>query len=216
MIIRRAGYEILTDFSIYGTLELMAIEEKARTCYRSEDKILEQGESAKALIKRLIKSGHESPLEHGIISVRFTCDRGISHELVRHRLASFSQESTRYCNYSKDKFSNQITVIEPCYLTPGSNAYTAWFKACGAAEKAYMEMLKDHCSAEEARVVLPTCLKTELVMTANYREWRTILKQRTARNAHPQMRELMVPLLHELQDRLPVIFDDIGTEDEET
>lgn len=221
MIIARPGYEIITDISMYATEELMDIELAARNCYKSEGLIKDQGESAKDLIKRLIENGHDAMLEFKDIEVRFICDRGVSHELVRHRLASFSQESTRYCNYSKDRFGNQITVIEPSYLKPGTNAYAAWFLACGHAEKAYMKMLEDHCSAQEARCVLPTCLKTELFMKANYREWRHILKERTSAHAHPQMRELMLPLLVELYNRIPVIFDDIyalrfGKEDERT
>lgn len=209
MIIARPGYEIVTDVSMYGTEELMLIERAGRSCYHSEDQITEQGESAKTFIGNRILEGHESVIEHSLITIRFICDRGVSHELVRHRHVSWTQESTRYCNYSKDKFSNQITVIEPSYLTPGSNAYTAWFTACGAAEKAYMDMLRDHCSAQEARCVLPTCLKTELYGSANFREWRHVLKERTAPAAHPQMREIMLPLLKELYERVPVIFDDI-------
>lgn len=209
MILLDPGYEILTDISIYGTLELMAIENAARTCYKSGDQKDDQGESAKALIQRLIKNGHEAMLEHSTLSVRFTCDRGVSHELVRHRLASFAQESTRYCNYSKERFGKQLSFIVPSYLKPGSNAYRAWFISCGLAEKTYLDMLEDGCTPQEARCVLPNCLKTEIVVTANYREWRHLLKLRTAPDAHPQMRELMVPLLHELQERIPVIFDDI-------
>ena len=209
MIIARPGYEILTDLSMYATDELQLVERAGRVSYRSEDLITEQGESAQKFVCDRIRDGHESVIEHSSITIRFICDRGISHELVRHRLVSWTQESTRYCNYSRDKFGNQITVIEPSYLKPGSNSYTACFTSCGASEKAYMDMLRDHCSAQEARCVLPTCLKTELVGTANFREWRHVLKERTNAYAHPQMRELMLPLLKELYERIPVVFDDI-------
>lgn len=212
MIIARPGYEIMTDFSMYGTDELELIERAGRVCYKSEDRITDQGESAKKFISSRIAEEHEGIIEHSIVTIRFICDRGVSHELVRHRLVSWTQESTRYCNYSKDKFGNQITVIEPSYLKPGSDSYTSWFNACMAAEKAYMEMLGDHCSAQEARCVLPMSLKTELIGTANFREWRHVLKLRTSPFAHPQMREIMLPLLGELHERVPVIFDDLYEE----
>lgn len=215
MRIINAGYEILTDISPYGTLELEQIERAARTCYKSEDKITDQGESAKKLIKNLIKNGHEAMLEHSQLSVKFICDRGVSHELVRHRMASFAQESTRYCNYSGDKFGNEITVIRPCFWAYNKHEkeYKNWQVACMDAEEAYFNLLAIGATAQQARSVLPNSLKTEVVMTANYREWRHILKLRTDKAAHPQMRELMVPLLKELKERIPVIFDDIEVEE---
>lgn len=183
---------------------LSLVERAGRTCYKSEDKITQ--DSAERFIRGLIRRGHESVLEHASITVKFICDRGASHELVRHRLASFSQESTRYCNYSKDKFENEITVICPMSIFPGTVARLTWEHACREAEKAYMTMLYHGCPAEEARAVLPTCLKTELVMTANIREWRYILKLRGAEGNHPQMRLLVNLLYNELTDRYPVFF----------
>ena len=202
-------YEILTPIALYGTIALEQIERVARTCYKSEDQITDQGESAKKLIKKLIDKGHEAMLEHSILSVKFVCDRGISHELVRHRLASFAQESTRYCNYSNDKFGKEITVIRPYFLAPNTRAYELWKSSMQKAEHDYFLLLEVGLSPQEARSVLPNSLKTEVVMTANYREWRHFLKLRCDAPAHPQMKELTISLAKELKKRIPVIFDDI-------
>lgn len=209
MKIIKPSYEIMTDISPFGTLELEHIEWAARTCYKSEDKITDQAESAKKLIAKLIENGHEAMLEHSWLTVKFICDRGVSHELVRHRMASFAQESTRYCNYSQDKFDNQITVIEPCFLKKDTDVYDCWKDAMEMNEQDYFWLLNQGLSPQEARCVLPNSLKTEVVMSANYREWRHILRLRTDPAAHPQMRELMLPLLKDLYERIPVIFDDI-------
>ena len=209
MKIVQPSYEIQTYISPYGILELERIERAARVCYKSEDRYLDQGESAKKLIKNLSKNGHEAMLEHSSLTVKFICDRGISHELVRHRMASFAQESTRYCNYSQDKFNSQITVIEPFYLEIGSEAYRLWEQEMVHAEETYFDLLNQGLTPQEARCVLPNSPKTEVVVTANYREWRHMLKLRTDKAAHPQMRELMVPLLKDLYEQIPVIFDDI-------
>lgn len=152
---------------------------------------------------------HESVIEHFSVSVRFICDRGVSHEMVRHRIASFSQESTRYCNYSKGKFGNQITVIRPCFYEVGTPKYERWYRGCLHDEQIYFESLADGCKPQEARANLPNSLKTEVVMTANLREWKTVLRQRTAPMAHPQMRQLMTPLLAEMKSLIPVIYDGI-------
>ena len=214
-------YEILTDVSEGGIKELQQIERVARVCYKSEDKITPDGESAKKLVGFLVKQGHEAMLEHSQLSVLFTCDRGVANELVRHRIASFAQESTRYCNYSKEKFEGSITVVEPFYIDKEQNRlfYRKWVESCELAEKTYFLMLMNGYRPEQARCVLPLCLKTEIVLTANYREWRNIFKLRTPVAAHPQMRELMCPLLKELQSKIPVVFDDIYTywpKDEQT
>jgi len=201
----KASYVIESE--INGMEILKQIEKVGRTCYKSEDKITD--DSAIKFVTGLIKRGHEAMIEHNSISVRFICDRGVSHEIVRHRLASFGQESTRYCNYSSDKFSNQITVIEPLFWGKETYAYFQWQTACLNAEKAYFNLLNDGCSPQEARSVLPTSLKTEIVVTMNLREWRHFLKLRTEIVAHPQMRELTVPLLAELKALVPVVFDDI-------
>lgn len=207
MKIINADYEILTD--ITGN-ELKNIEYAGRTCYKSEDKITK--ESAKKFVENLIKRGHEAMLEHSSLSVKFICDRGVSHELVRHRLASFAQESTRYCNYSQDKFGNELTFIKPCFLKEDSHKYIIWRKAMNIAESSYFDLLIQGATPQEARSVLPNSIKTEVVMTANYREWRHFFWLRAARKtgpAHPQMEELAVPLLNELVGKIPVVFYDI-------
>lgn len=206
MKIINASYRIETR--IDGAEILKRIEKAGRTCYKSEDRTTD--ESAKAFVRKLIERGHESVLEHESITVRFVCDRGVSHEIVRHRIASFSQESTRYCNYSNDRFGSELTFIKPCFFKEAKGAYCSWYNTMDFAECAYFDMLEDGCTPQEARSVLPNSLKTEVVMTANLREWRHFLKLRTAPAAHPQMRELTVPLLHELQRQIPVIFDDIA------
>ena len=205
MKIINASYHIETP--IDGAEILKRIEKAGRTCYKSEDRITE--ESATAFVRTLIERGHESVLEHESITVRFVCDRGVSHEIVRHRIASFSQESTRYCNYSNDRFGYEITFIKPYFLKEGTVAYALWSTAMHLANIMYSDMLSEGCTPQEARSVLPNSTKTEVVMTANLREWRHFLKLRTAKAAHPQMRELTVPLLRELQERIPVVFDDI-------
>ena len=186
------------------------LEACGRVCYKSEDKIEEN--SAEAFLAGIIKRGHEAVLEHISISVKFVCDRGVSHEIVRHRMASYCQESTRYCNYSGDKFGNEITVIEPCYFIPSSWEYVEWQGSCMQAENAYFELVCDGRSPQEARAVLPNSLKTELVMTANIREWRHFLRLRCAPGAHPQMREVAIPLLQMFYDVLPVLFEDVYAE----
>ena len=173
-------YEILTDISEGGIKELQQIERVARVCYKSEDKITLDGESAKKLVGFLVKQGHEAMLEHSQLSVLFTCDRGVANELVRHRIASFAQESTRYCNYSKEKFGGEIAVIQPFWMQDNSEEFISWVMACNTAEKQYLHMIYDlRLRPEQARCVLPLCLKTEIVVTANYREWRNIFKLRT-------------------------------------
>lgn len=203
----RPSYEILTPLDGAGILK--NIEAIGRVCYKSEALI--KGGSAEKLVQKLIDSKHESVLEHAYMTVKFICDRGVSHELVRHRIASFTQESTRYCNYSKDGFGNELTfIIPPWYDETGAYlADTIWREAMADAEDAYLDLLNLGWKPEQARDVLPVSIKTEIVVTANLREWRTIFTQRAAKTAHPQMRELMAPLLAELKSAVPVMFDDI-------
>ena len=198
-------YELLDE--INGEEILKRIEKIARVCYKSEDKITEN--SCFKFVKTLVDKGHQAMLEHVSISVKFITDRGVSHELTRHRLASYAQESTRYCNYLKNNFGAEITVIEPVYLVQGTRPYNNWFNACVLSEVSYFDLLKIGLTAQEARAVLPNSTKTEIVVTANLREWMTILKLRTSEQAHPQMRALMLPLLQELQEKLNVIFGGI-------
>ena len=220
MKIIKPSYEILTPISDGGIKELQHIEKIGRVCYKSEDRITDDGESAKKFVKMLISNGHEAMIEHSSLSVKFVVDRGVSHELVRHRIASFAQESTRYCNYSKDKFGNEITVILPCFFDTGmgilsnSLVYQEWKLACECAEERYFNLLKMGATPQQARTVLPNSLKTEITITANYREWRNFFKLRTAEASHPQMREVTIPLLKEIKTLIPIIFDDIEVENE--
>ena len=195
---------------IDGATILKQLEQCGRVCYKSEDKITEG--SAEKFVAGIIKRGHEAVLEHFDITVKFVCDRGVSHEIVRHRMASYCQESTRYCNYSKDVFGSEITVIRPSFLTEGTPGWQYWKVACRMAEKSYFELLDWGCTPQEARAVLPTCLKTEVVMTANIREWRHFLKLRCSPAAHPQMREVALILLDKVHWLIPVCFDDIWSE----
>jgi len=202
---------VLIEERIDGDALLQKIEKAGRTCYKSEEKITT--DSAKAFVKKIISSGHETVIEHEKVTVRVICDRGVTHEIVRHRIASYSQESTRYCNYSKDKFGSEITVIEPCFWNsggePDNSKRAIWEESMRSAEKAYFKLIELGASPQEARSVLPNSLKTEIVMTMNLREWRHFFKLRTAETAHPQMREIARPLLDEFKKQIPVIFDDI-------
>ena len=198
--------EILTPLD--GQAVLQHIERCGRVCYKSEDKITDT--SATTFVGSIIKRGHEAVLEHFNITVKFICDRGVSHEIVRHRLASYCQESTRYCNYSKDGFGGEITVIQPCYLEPYSQGWQYWKEACQTTERRYFELLNWGCTPQEARAVLPNSLKTEVVMTANLREWRHFFNLRTAPAAHPQMREVAKMLLKQMREMVPGVFDDCG------
>ena len=193
--------------SVDGQAILKHLEACGRVCYKSEDKITDG--SAEKFLANIVKRGHEAVLEHASITVKFICDRGVSHEIVRHRMASYCQESTRYCNYGK---SDEITVIRPSFLEEGSMPYINWMEACMTAEEEYMEMLARGCTPQEARSVLPNSLKTELVMTANIREWRHFLRLRCSKAAHPQIRELAVALLQMFYDEMPVLFGDIYAE----
>lgn len=194
-----------------SALELLKnIEAAGRVCYKSEDKITM--DSHEKFIKSVINRGHGAVIEHGVVTCKITCDRGVTHEIVRHRLASYCQESTRYCNYSKDGFDNQITVIEPCYLEQNTPAYEIWKNGCEVSEKTYMAMLHMGCTPQEARAVLPNSLKTEIFVTMNIREWRHFFKLRCSTAAHPQMREVAKMGLKVMYDVLPLLFEDLYEE----
>ena len=205
MRVINAGYQILSP--IDEDTILSQLERIGRVCYKSEQNISK--DSAKKFIQGIIKSGHESVIEHCSITVKFICDRGVSHEIVRHRIASYSQESTRYCNYSKDQFGNEITVIKPCFWDESSPNYLIWKKQMESIEKAYFDLLSTGAKPEEARSILPNSLKTEIVVTMNLREWRHFFKLRTSRRAHPQMREVAIMLLENFKTTLPTVFEDI-------
>lgn len=215
----------------HATTILKHLEKCARTCYKSEHKITDA--SAPDFVRRMVRvKKHESTIEHASATVRFICDRGVSHELVRHRLAAFSQESTRYCNYCKEQFGDDLTFILPLWyndmfyasedrwllLGPTPNCdfdakllarRNAWWRACSVAEREYKVMIDNGAPAQEARDVLPNSLKTEVVMTCNMREWRHVFSMRTSSQAHPQMSQLMRPLLAEFKKHLEPLFGDI-------
>ena len=186
--------------------KLLSIERAARVCYKSEGRM--GGAPSEKFLLGILRAGHESVIEHEKVTVRFTVDRGVSHEIVRHRLGSYSQESTRYCNYSNDKFGGEITVIEPFFYLNNRELYQLWERACLEAEKAYLALVASS-APDAARGVLPNSLKTELDVTYNMREWRHFFKLRCAGRAHPQMQQLAIPLLLKFRECLSPLFDDI-------
>lgn len=185
-------------------ITLKRIEQIARTCYKSEGAI--KPGSAEKMVAMLCKNHHYAMIEHISLTCKFVTDRGVANEIVRHRIGSYAQESTRYCNYSKDKFDNQITVIDHGY-TGATRSH--WLDLCHESEVYYQLMIESGATPEQARDVLPLCLKTEIVCTWNLREWHEVLRLRTAKDAHPAIRELMIPVLRELQEVYPEIFNDI-------
>lgn len=185
------------------------IERAGRVCYKSEDKITEN--SSEKFIRGIIKRGHEAVIEHGSISILFVCDRGVSHEIVRHRIASYCQESTRYCNYSKDNFGNEIAVVAPSWMKGNfGEPFEIWQKACKDCESKYFALLEKGCTPQEARSVLPNSLKTEIMVTMNPREWRHFFKLRCAPAAHPDMRFVANLAKEMLIENYPALFDDLS------
>ena len=184
------------------------IEIAGRTCYKSEGKI--NHDSAGPFAQKMVRSGHHAMIEHAVASFHIVTDRGITHEIVRHRIASFAQESTRYCNYSADKFENQCSFIEPPDLD--THQRDAWLWGCDHAERAYFAMLRKGCTPQIARAVLPNCLKTEIVMTANFREWRYFIQLRGSKAAHPQIRPIAKMILDILVKHSTNVFGDLEVE----
>lgn len=212
MIITAPEIRIVSGNDYQAMLE--KLERIGRVCYKSEANIKEG--SAEKFIGNIIRRGHESVIEHESVTVSVVCDRGVTHEIVRHRIASYSQESTRYCNYSKDQFGNQITCIDLATgfgydLTKEADRakYEVWKSACEAAEAHYFKLLELGATPEEARSVLPNSLKTEIVMTMNLREWRHFFRLRSSLRAHPQMREVSNLILKEFAERFPLFFADL-------
>lgn len=205
MNIIKPRFEILDEFD--GMSMLKKLELCGRVCYKSEENITT--ESAIKFIGNILKSGHESVLEHEKITVRIICDRGVSHEIVRHRIASYSQESTRYCNYSKDKFNGELTFIKPCFWDEDDIKYQKWLKAMQNVEDMYLELMDEGALAQEARSILPNSLKTEIIVTMNLREWRHFFRLRTSEKAHPQMREVAIMILEQFKEQIPVVFNDV-------
>lgn len=211
MILVKPSFEILS----VTPNALNLIELAGRTCYKSEDKMTNG--SAMGFVHKILTLGHESVLEHASATVRIICDRGVSHELVRHRLASYSQESTRYCNYK-----GGVTFVIPPWVDvqpgdyPKAEKYSTndatskyWFNCMYNASAYYARLLSEGWTPQQARSVLPNSLKTEVVITANFREWRHIFKLRDSAAAHPQMVEIMHPLKEEFKQMISVVFDDL-------
>ena len=190
-------------------MPLEIIEMAGRTCYKSEGLITK--DSSEKFVRMILKRGHNSVIEHVSASVRFITNRGVTHELVRHRLCAFSQESTRYVNY----WGSDIQFIRPVWAPAVADCVDRydpiieWEEAMERAEKSYKRLIDDGWRPEQAREVLPNSLKTEIVVTANLREWRHIFRLRTSKAAHPQMGSLMLDCLAGFKNAIPVLFDDI-------
>jgi len=180
------------------------IQQAGRNCYQSDPT-----SDPAAFVSRLIRSGHHTPLEFASATVKIVCDRGVMAELTRHRLSSFAVQSSRYCNYSKDKFGNEISVVRPIFWPTSHMQYTLWRQACQVAEESYMTLLKRGATAQEARSVLPNSLATSIMISANLREFMHIFKLRCDKQSHPQIREVCLPLLSEFHKRVPVLFEEL-------
>ena len=197
--------ELVEDFDAAAVMK--KIERAGRVCYKSESNI--KDDSAEKFIRGIIKRGHESVIEHATVSFKIVCDRGVTHELVRHRLASYSQESSRYCDYSAGKFGGELTFIKPCFWQEDDENYQLWKDTMAQLEKNYLTLRAKGARPEEARSILPNSLKTEIFVTMNLRELRHFLKLRTAKAAHPQMREVALKIYNILVEKLPAVFDDL-------
>lgn len=205
MRIIEPSVEPVDDFDAAAIMR--KIERAGRVCYKSEGNIKDG--SAEKFIRGIIKRGHESVIEHASISFKIVCDRGVTHELVRHRIASYSQESSRYCDYSAGKFGGELTFIKPCFWSEDDENFRLWRESMKLIEKNYLAMRAAGAKPEEARSILPNSLKTEIFVTMNLRELRHFLKLRTAPAAHPQMREVALKIYQILVEKLPAVFDDI-------
>jgi thymidylate synthase (FAD) len=188
-----------------GLSILKKIEQSGRVCYKSEEKITDV--SHDRFIRNILARKHEAVLEHSSITIKFICDRGVTHEIVRHRIASFCQESTRYCNYG-----DKIQFIKPCFFGENDFKYHVWQNTVRSCAESYEKLLKEGATPQEARAVLPNSLKTEIFMTANLREWRHFFTLRCSIAAHPQMREVALMALKEMNQYIPIIFEDLAKE----
>ena len=205
MKIIEPGVELVDDFDAAAIMK--KIERAGRVCYKSEGNI--KDDSAEKFIRGIIKRGHESVIEHATVSFKIICDRGVTHELVRHRIASYSQESTRFCDYTAGKFGGELTFIKPCFWNEDDENFKLWKETMALVEKNYLALRAKGARPEEARSILPNSLKTEIFVTMNLRELRHFLKLRTAKTAHPQMREVALKIYKLLAEKLPAVFDDI-------
>ena len=209
MRIIEPSVELVDDFDAVTIMR--KLERAGRICYKSEGNI--KDDSAEKFIRGIIKRGHESVIEHATVSFKIICDRGVTHELVRHRLASYSQESSRFCDYSAGKFGGELTFIKPCFWKDDDANYRLWLETMALVEKNYLALRAGGARPEEARSILPNSLKTEIFVTMNLREWRHFIKLRTAKAAHPQMRQVALKIYDILVGKLPAVFDDIKPAD---
>lgn len=216
----KPSVEILDE--LHGDTILKILERVARTCYKSEDKITENTDSAKRLVKTILTNRHASILEFVNVTVKFTCSIGCAREITRHRIGSYSQESTRYCNYTQDKFDNQLTFIIPEWANLEEGEYHSmevseinndkeyiFTRACLAADGAYTALIDGNCKPEQAREVLPLCTKTEINVQYNLREWMHFFELRCSNHAHPEIRNLAKTVLKEFHNKIPLIFDEL-------
>lgn len=190
-----------------GVQMMKNLELAAKQCYRTQSNITE--DSYKHFLRNCINRGHLSVIEHEKVSLRMCCDIGVYKDLTRHRHASFSIESTRYCNYSKDKFGNEITFIEPCNIENGTTEYAQWFNLMNTIEKTYNEMARLGCKPDQLRLLLPHSTAAEIYMTANMREWRHIFSLRAQKETHPAVQQVMIPTLLYFKEQMPELFDEI-------
>lgn len=197
----------------YDGIKIMKrLERACRTCYKSENLITE--DSYKHLLTNCLNRGHESILEHEKISIRMICDIGVYKDLTRHRFASFSIESTRYCNYGKDKFDNEIKFIKPVHIEEGTENYKIWEDTMKYIEKQYMKMGEAKATPDQMRMLLPHSTAAEVCMTANIREWRHILSLRCSKMTHPAVRQLLIPLLLKFKKDMPELFENVEYDEE--
>lgn len=206
MKIIKQSVELINLGANNGIDVLKKIEMAGRTCYKSEDKITD--ESCIKFVDMLIRKGHESVLEHHNVTMKFITDRGVTHELVRHRIASYSQESTRYCNYGRTEIEF-IIPVEFYDIQINRDMYLVWHDSCNKSEYLYKAMLADGATPQLARSVLNNSLKTEIIATMNLRSWRHFFKLRTAKAAHPQMQDLAKQALQIMKENLYVVFKDL-------
>lgn len=199
--------EIITD--IDGKRILKNIERAARTCYKTEGNITEDTTSAEKMINKLIEMGHTAMIEFADIHVILRCDVGVYKDLSRHRLCSFAIESTRYCNYSKDKFGNEISFIKPVNIKDNTDEYDIWYYTMSKIEESYNEMARLGCTPDQMRMLLPHSTAAYVNLKTNVREWRHIFGLRCAKAAHPSVRQIMLMTLNEFHKRVPVLFDDL-------
>ena len=207
MKIIEPNVEILSN--INGNEILKHLELCARNCYKSESNITEDTTSAIKMINKLIELDHTAMLEHFNITIKLLCDVGTYKDLTRHRHCSFAIESTRYCNYSKGKFGNEISVIKPCNMDENSGIYHTWLKAMNDMERAYMQMAEIGATPDQLRMILPHSTAASVILTANIREFRHIFNLRCAKAAHRSVRQIMLMTLNEFHNKIPVLFDDL-------